>query len=40
MALHGEAGQYNTKFNSALGTGAALDGLIAFEPIVNGRIGA
>ncbi|HKR35749.1 MAG TPA: hypothetical protein VJT10_12970 [Steroidobacteraceae bacterium] len=40
MALHGEAGQYNTKFGSALGAGAALDGLIAFEPIVNGSIGA
>lgn len=40
MALHGEAGQYNTKFGSALGAGAALDGLIAFEPIVNGTIGA
>jgi hypothetical protein len=39
MALHGEAGQYNTKFGSALGAGAALDGLIAFEPIVNGKIG-
>ena len=34
MALHGEAGQYNTKFGSALGAGAALDGLIAFQPIV------
>jgi hypothetical protein len=40
MALHGEAGQYNGKFGSALGAGAALDGLIAFEPIVNGKIGA
>jgi hypothetical protein len=39
MALHGEAGQYNAKFGSALGAGAALDGLIAFEPIVNGKIG-
>ena len=38
MALHGEAGQYNTTFNSALGAGAQLDGLIAFEPIVNGTI--
>jgi hypothetical protein len=40
MALHGEAGQYNAKFGNALGAGAALDGLIAFEPIVNGTIGA
>jgi hypothetical protein len=39
MALHGEAGQYNTKFGGALGSGAALDGLIAFEPIVTGTIG-
>jgi hypothetical protein len=39
MALHGEAGQYNATFGSALGAGAALDGLIAFEPIVNGTIG-
>jgi hypothetical protein len=39
MALHGEAGQFNTRFGSALGSGAALDGLIAFNPIVNGRIG-
>jgi hypothetical protein len=38
MALHGEAGLYNTEFGSALGAGAALDGLIAFEPIVNGTI--
>jgi hypothetical protein len=38
MALHGEAGNYNTLFGSALGTGSALDGLIAFEPIVNGTI--
>jgi hypothetical protein len=34
MALHGEAGNYNTLFGSALGAGSALDGLIAFEPIV------
>jgi hypothetical protein len=40
MALHGEAGNYNTLFGSALGAGSALDGLIAFEPIVNGTIGA
>jgi hypothetical protein len=34
MALHGEAGNYNALFGSALGAGTALDGLIAFEPIV------
>jgi hypothetical protein len=34
MALHGDAGQYNTLFGTALGSGTALDGLIAFEPIV------
>ena len=39
MALHGEAGQYNARFGNALGTGAALDGMIAFESIVNGTIG-
>lgn len=39
MALHGEAGTYNTLFGGGLGAGAALDGLIAFEPIVNGKIG-
>lgn len=38
MALHGEAGNYNTLFGSALGAGSALDGLIAFEPIVSGTI--
>jgi hypothetical protein len=38
MALHGEAGNFNTLFGSALGAGSALDGLIAFEPIVNGKI--
>jgi hypothetical protein len=38
MALHGEAGNYNTLFGSALGAGSALDGLIAFEPIVTGTI--
>lgn len=39
MALHGEAGNYNALFGNALGAGAALDGLIAFEQIVNGKIG-
>lgn len=33
MALHNEAGNFNAKFGNALGTGAALDGLIAFNPI-------
>ncbi len=38
MALHGETGQFNTLFGNALGTGTALDALIAFNPIVNGTI--
>jgi hypothetical protein len=38
MALHSEAGSFNTLFGNALGAGSALDSLIAFEPIVNGRI--
>jgi hypothetical protein len=40
MALHGEAGLYNDLFGNALGTGAALDGMIAFEPIVSGTVPA
>jgi hypothetical protein len=39
MALHGEAGQFETRFGTALGSGTALDAMIAFEPIVSGRIG-
>jgi hypothetical protein len=38
MALHGEIGQFNTKFGNALGTGAALDSLVALQPICNGTI--
>jgi len=38
MALHGEAGQFNATFGNSLGTGAALDTLIAFNPIVQGTI--
>lgn len=38
MALHGEQGSFNGLFNNALGTGTALDGLIAFNPIVSGTI--
>lgn len=34
MALHGETNLYNGLFGNALGTGAALDGLTAFNPIV------
>ncbi|HKU13343.1 MAG TPA: hypothetical protein VJQ52_03055 [Steroidobacteraceae bacterium] len=34
MALHGETGDYTNKFGPALGSGTALDGLIAFQPIV------
>jgi hypothetical protein len=39
MALHKEAGQFNAKFGAALGAGAALDGLIAFNPICTGTVG-
>jgi hypothetical protein len=38
MALHGEQGQFNTLFGNALGTGGALDALIAFNPIVTGTV--
>lgn len=39
MALHGEIGRFTQAFpEQALGSGAALDGLVAFQPIVNGRI--
>lgn len=34
MALHGEAANFNTAFGNALGTGSALDAMIAFNPIV------
>lgn len=33
MVLHNEVGDFNGKFGNALGTGAALDGLIAFAPL-------
>lgn len=33
LALHGQAGQFNTLFGSTLGAGGALDAMIAFEPI-------
>lgn len=39
MALHGEIGRFQTVFpEQALGTGTALDALVAFQPIVQGRI--
>jgi hypothetical protein len=38
MALHGEQANFNSIFGSSLGAGAALDAMIAFNPIVNGRI--
>lgn len=38
MALHDEIGQFNGAFGNALGTGAALDGLVALQPICNGTI--
>jgi hypothetical protein len=40
MALHGQQGQFGTLFpNQGLGSGASLDAITAFEPIVNGKIG-
>jgi hypothetical protein len=38
MALHGEAGNFNAKFGNSLGAGAALDAMIAFNPIVTGTV--
>jgi len=38
MALHGEQGSFNDLFGNALGTGASLDGMIAFNQIVNGTV--
>jgi hypothetical protein len=38
MALHDEAGNFESTFGTALGGGAALDAMIAFNPIVNGTI--
>jgi hypothetical protein len=40
MALHGEQGQFALKFpRNGLGSAALQDSLIAFNPIVSGRIG-
>jgi hypothetical protein len=40
MALHGEQGQFATKFQRhGLGSATMQDSLIAFNPIVSGRIG-
>jgi hypothetical protein len=40
MALHGEQGQFSQKFpGNGLGSAALQDSLIAFNPIVSGRIG-
>jgi hypothetical protein len=40
MALHGEQGQFATRFpRHGLGNAALQDSLIAFNPIVSGRIG-
>ena len=40
MALHGEQGQFATRFpRNGLGNAALQDSLIAFNPIVNGRVG-
>ena len=38
MALHGEQNLFNGLFGNALGTGTALDGLIAFNRIVTGPV--
>jgi hypothetical protein len=41
MALHGQQGQFGTLFpTQGLGSAAGLDAITAFEPIVNGKIGA
>jgi hypothetical protein len=40
MALHGEQGQFGQKFpGNGLGSAALQDSLVAFNPIVNGKIG-
>jgi hypothetical protein len=44
MALHGDQAKFPTLYpapnlNNTLGTGTALDALIAYAPIVNGKIG-
>jgi hypothetical protein len=40
MALHGEQGQFSQKFpGTGLGSASMQDSLIAFNPIVNGKIG-
>jgi hypothetical protein len=44
MALHGDQAKFPTLYpapnlNNTLGTGSALDALIAYAPIVNGKIG-
>jgi hypothetical protein len=44
MALHGDQAKFPTLYpapnlNNTLGTGGALDALIAYAPIVNGKIG-
>lgn len=38
MALHGQSGAFNGIYGNALGTGAALDGMTAFNPIVTGPV--
>jgi hypothetical protein len=44
MALHGDQAKFPTLYpapnlNNTLGTGSALDALISYAPIVNGKIG-
>jgi hypothetical protein len=42
MALHGQAGLFNAQFGTALGTGASLDAMTAFQPLplTNGQVPA
>jgi hypothetical protein len=41
MALHGEQGNFATLFpGNGLGSASLMDSLTAFEPVVNGKIGA
>jgi len=40
MALHGEQGQFGQKFpGNGLGPASLQDSLVAFNPIVSGKIG-
>ena len=44
MALHGDTAKFPTLYpapnlNNTLGSGSALDSLVMYQPIVNGKIG-